>query len=180
TESSPAWRILYLAPLLSVLCWLLLQQLLPQPWYRYGGGGLLLLFLAIVLPMNRWNAADYVAVFQQDITQLHRIEAEAAAQQPPLERVVVATYPGYLRRWDLYGVTYMHYDSKKSAFLRDWTVVPFVEEFSTIAPLPSADYSLSQDPEAVQACVALCLADGQQQPWQLLVMPDAETLCVCP
>ncbi|MCB0111914.1 MAG: hypothetical protein KDE53_38580 [Caldilineaceae bacterium] len=180
-ESSPAWRILYLAPLLSVLVWLLLHQLLPpHRWLRYGSALVLVLFLSIVIPMNRWNAADYVTVFQQDQAQLQRIEETAARHQPPLHQVVIATYPDYLRTWELHDVTYMHYDSKKSAFLRDWTVVPFLEHFSTLAPIPASNYPFFQDPVAVQACVTLCLADDQQQPWQLLVMPDAQTLCVCP
>lgn len=180
-ESSPAWRILYLAPLFSVAVWMIGQSLLPHyRWRRFLSGGLLALFLGLSIPINRENAVDYVNVFNQDMAQLGRIEETAASHTPPLNQVIVATYPAYLRTWDLYDVTYMHYDSKKSAFLRDWTVIPLIDDHSELASTPAPGYRFTQDPPQLQACVALCVADQQQQPWQLLVMPDEQTLCVCP
>lgn len=181
TESSPAWRILYLAPFVSVAVWLILQQSVAQyPTTRALSGAVIALFLFIYLPMNMRNAADYVNVFNADLQTLQEIERMVAHQQPPPTQVIVATYPSYLRTWELHDVTYMHYDSKKSVFLRDWTAIPFLIKFSTLRPLISDDNPLLQDPEPLQQCVNLCWADHQQQPWQFLMLSDVKTTCVCP
>ena len=172
-ESSPAWRILYLAPLVTIAAWLILQELLSNSTpIRYISWSVIILFLTICIPINMRNAADYVHVFNADLEILDEIEQVATQQQLPPAQVVVATYPDYLRTWELHDVTYMHYDSKKSAFLRDWTVVPFLSHFSTLAPISAPGQPLVQERILLEQCVSLCRADGQQQPWQILPMPD--------
>lgn len=180
-ESAPAWRILYLAPFVSMGAWLILQQLLSESRpVQITLGAVLALFLLIYVPMNVWNAADYVTVFNADRATLHTIETFAAAQQPAIQQVVVATFPHYRRAWDLYGVNYMHYDSKQSAFLRDWSAIAFIAWFSRLSPMPAADNPWQQAGEPVQQCVDLCWLDQEQQPWQLIPMGDQPILCVCP
>ncbi|MEZ4683587.1 MAG: hypothetical protein R2932_56200 [Caldilineaceae bacterium] len=168
--------------------WLILHQITVnqplvnyKPWTLVASSWIVIaLFLAIYFPMNSRNAADYVTVFNADVETISAIEAAAAAEYPTRTQLIVATYPDYLRTWELYDVAYMHYDSKKSAFLRDWSVIPFLTRFANLRPIAAVENPLVQDHLLLEQCVSLCQADGQQQPWQLLPMSDEQTLCLCP
>ena len=172
-ESWPSWRVMYLAPFLITGAWILWDQVVGA--WRVGAVvvvGLLCLILIGYVNIARVSASEYVEVFQADLGVLHQMERYVSQQRVMDNQVYVATSPGFVRRWNLHGIKYMHGDSKLSAYLKSWTAHPFVRRFSRLQPTEVITVK--------NACLAQCLLTKDREPFQSFKLQNSGTLCFCP
>jgi hypothetical protein len=170
-ESWPAFRSMYLAPFLFVMA-LNLFTLGDTDHPAAGWAPSLLLGTLLVgyFWIARVNSADYVKVFEGDLQILHQIELTAAEWKA--DQVTVASYPDYSYDWNPYQITYLHGDSKISAFQFSYSWEPFIHLFSGLSTVKEDSIS--------QACIAACYANEREHPFEYTHLNQGNTLCVCP
>lgn len=172
-ENWPSWRVMYLAPFLITGIWIM--------WDKAIGinriGTLISVCVLIVLLIGylkiAWvNAGEYVRLFEADMSVLHELEAYATNECIECEQVFVATSQDFLRDWNPYHLTYVHADSKLSAYLIRWAAHPFIRWFSRLKP--------TEDTFIKQECISQCRITKEGKAFQFFKLPRRGVLCVCP
>lgn len=131
-ECWPAWRNMYLAPLLATALFAVgFRHGLRRPIRAAFYGVLLLVVLWPYARLGRENAAEYVRTERGDRQQLRQLEQ--FAEQASVRKVVVLMPPDApLQDWNPYRLRFMHCDSHISALACTWTVRAFINRHSTL------------------------------------------------
>lgn len=166
-ENWPSWRVMYLAPLLMTGVWNELDAALAA--LKVNAAATLcplLLIVAGYIAIARVNSGEYVTLFQHDLETLHQIDDYASKEG--IRKVYVQPPPH-----NVYGLRYMHGDSKLSAFGTDWAAQFFIPAFSSL----QSSYA-----EATSAaCLAQC-ADAEvkeDRGLRFYKVQDDAVGCVC-
>lgn len=175
TNNWPAWRVMYLAPLIFTCLFLAVFRLadganVSYKYIKYISLGLLGILFIGYSKVSWANSQEYVEIFQKDIGVLQRA-SKIIEEQELSDQVCAITYKDFLRNWNPYRLQYTHADGKYSAFLPPWSAPNFVLIFS--------DLTVTTDPAIKYKGVELCRA-ASAEAFQMLIVQPANTLCICP
>lgn len=176
TNNWPAWRVMYLAPLIYTSLFLVVLRLADGTKVFHRGINYITLGLLAILFIGysrvSWaNSQEYVEIFQKDLSVLQT--ANIIIEEQRLSNQVCAiTYEDYLRDWNPYRLQYTHADGKYSAFLPRWGAPNFIPVFSNL--------NVTTDPTIKHKGVELCRAASSDEAFQMFIVRPENTLCICP
>jgi hypothetical protein len=170
----PAWRVMYLAPfLITGAATILAQALATWKVGRTVSLVLVSVILAGYVKMAWINSSEYVKVFKEDLHLLRQLENYAAQEHIQDGAIYVATSPEVqIRKWNPYGLEYVHGDSKIPAFFRSWSAHPFVRRFSWLRP--------TEDTAIRAQCLDRCFLTMDKTGFRFYKLDATNAICVCP
>jgi len=172
SENNTSWRVMYLSPFILTSIFVISVELIRN---RRARTAVIVLFCLILLAFIRisWSfSAEYPELFKQDLQVLRNIENSITATQNGGNSIFVSTRKEYIRNTNPYNLKYLNGHSKLSAFCRSWSAHPFVRRFSWLVP--------KEDIKTEIECDTYCKARIKDKSFQLFIMKDNETTCVCP